>query len=108
MDSFTCSVVLYRTRDWRLDIQHSALLAQDSGTLIDDAQGHGLLQPTLLGEVSFEQVHPRPALCIKHLLHGKPVGQGEGDRWRGKMGGKDDTDVEKKGVVRGESKREER
>lgn len=67
------------TRDWRLDIQHGALLAQDGGALIDDAQGHGLLQAALFREVSFEQVHPRPALGIEHLLHGQPMGQGEGD-----------------------------
>lgn len=77
---------LYHTRDWRLNIQHSSFLAQDGGAFIDDAQGHSLLQPALLGEVSFKQVHPRPAFSIKHLLHGKPVGQGEGDRYRRRSG----------------------
>lgn len=72
--------IFKHTRDWRLDVQHGALLAQDGSALIDDAQGHSLLEPTLLCEVSFEQVHPRPALGIKHLLHGQPVSQGEGDR----------------------------
>lgn len=76
----------FLTRDWRLNIQHSALLAQDGGALIDDAQGHGFLETAFLCEVSFEQVHSRPALRVKHLLHGQPMGQGEGDRWRWKCG----------------------
>jgi len=48
--------------------------------------------------VSFEQVDPRPALGIEHLLRGEPVGQGEGDRWRGEGGGSEEKDAGGGGV----------
>lgn len=67
------------TCDWCLYVQHGLLLAQDGSALAHDAECHRLLHSALLGEVSFQQVDPRLALTVEHLLRGQAVTEWEGD-----------------------------
>lgn len=65
------------TGDRRLHLEHALLLAQDAGTLVDDAQGNFFLDAALLHQVALQQI--RVGLAVhEQLLHGEPLVRREG------------------------------
>lgn len=70
-----------RTCNRCLHLQHALLMAQDVGSVIDDAQRHILLQPSLLQQVSLQQLHLGPTVFIE-LLHGEARRRGIRHRYK--------------------------
>lgn len=60
------------TGDGRLHLEHALLLAQDAGTLVNDAQGNFFLYTALLHQVALQQLRVGFA-AHKQFLHAEPL-----------------------------------